>query len=138
MPTAANQKNRQSHTVYETDLNLSNARLRISLQRMYEAGRQSVSRKPFSITEAFLGAFIAELITAMVYLFSSETPELILQGVLEKPIVIHVIAAVILGVLSALAYFYKSSMLYENETDISRRDRAVDEEVYSLYYEPEE
>lgn len=138
MSTTDNSKPMQYHPVHETGLKLSSSKLKISLIRMYETGRQSISRKPFSITEAFLGAFVAELVTAMVYLFSSETPELILQGVFEKPIVIHVIAAVVLGVLSSLAYLIKSSMLYQNESDISQRDRAIDAEVYSLYCDPED
>lgn len=132
-----NQNSKNYHTVYESDLKLSNSRLRISLQKMYESGRQSVFQKPFSVSEIFTGAFVAELITALVYLFSSESPELILQGIWEKPLVVHVVASIILGVIAAASYYHKSSMRHDNQTDIDKRDCAVDDELNTLYWNPE-
>ena len=137
MPIKETKESRVFQSVYESDIKLSISKLRLCLQHMYERGRESVSRKPFSIVEAFAGAFVAELVTALVYLFGSETPEIILKGVIEKPLVIHVIATVVLGVLTAGAYFFKGAMLYENETDTDRRDRAVTSEINDLCWEPE-
>ena len=137
MPIKETKESRVFRSVYESDIKLSCSRLQLCLQRMYECGRESVSRKPFSLVEAFVGAFVAELVTALVYLFGSETPEMILQGVIEKPLVIHVIATVLLGVLTAGAYFFKGATLYETETDIERRDRAVIAEINDLCWEPE-
>lgn len=113
----------------DTEITISFPRLRLSLQRMYETGRQSVNTRPFSVSEAFVGAFVAELITAAVYLFSSDSPKLVLQGVWEKPLVIHVISTLVLGVLSAGAYLAKSTAQYTQLTDTDARDFAVQDEL---------
>ena len=137
MPIKETKESRVFQSVFESDIKLSRSMLQLCLQRMYERGRESVSRKPFSIVEVFAGAFIAELITALVYLFSSETQEIILHGVIEKPLAIHVIATVVLGVLTAGAYFFKGATLHETEPDTRRRDNVVEIEINDLYWEPE-
>lgn len=122
----------ESRSVPEGSIQLSISRLKICFHRQYDLGRSSVKSRFLSIPEAIAGAFFAELVSAVVFLFTSEPESLLVDGIPDAGLVAHIVLTLAFAVCAVIAYGYKWHCARMNQHDSDARDRAADEEIHSL------
>ena len=125
--------NRQPVNLREDQITLSEPRLRISFQSMYECGRRSVNCRSFSVSQALSGAFVAELITTIVYICTGDTLQLLQAGTVDTPLSVHTLITVVLGTVTALAFSMRNFGHDLDPSDTEIRDQAVQQEIDALF-----
>ena len=120
------------HSVPEESIQLSISRLQLSFHRLYELGRASVKPRFLSFPEAIAGAFFAELVSAVVFLFTSKPGTLFVNGRPDDSLTAHIVLTLAFAVTSVIAHACKARSARMSKAETDARDRAASDEVEFL------